>query len=151
MRSRLIIASALVLSLHMLVFAGGQLGSAIKRSELDRMPFIAGKLKMTITKFKDNVVISSELRNTGVGYIEVNVENLAPEFTTFFPNRLLFLDRNNDQASILGVRHVNEIYAVQDTRLAPQARIKGRYNLTDKLEPPVRVYYDDRLLGTILD
>ena len=148
---RTITALALLLSQPMLILAGGQVGSAVKRSELDRMPFITGKLKMTITKFKDNVAISSEIRNTGVGYIEVSIESLSPEFTTFSPSRLLFVDRNNDQASILGLRHVNEIYPAQDIRLAPQARIKGRYILTDKLEPPVRVYYDDRLLGTILD
>jgi hypothetical protein len=134
-----------------LISAGGQITSSIRQSELGRVPFLAGSLKMTFTKFDNNVAVSSVLRNTGVGYIEVTIENLSPVFAAFAPQKLTFVDRNNEQANILGIRHVNEIFPAPETRIAPQARIKGRFNLTDKLDPPVRIYYDDRLLGTIID
>ena len=151
MRSRILTAFAAVLSLPILILASRQVNPPVKQSEIDRLPFIAGKLKITITKIKNNVAISAEWRNTGLGYVEMTIENLSPEFTSFVPHRLLFVDRDNDQAGILGVRHNDEIYTPQESRIAPQARIKGRFTLTDKLDPPVRIYYDDRLLGTIVD
>jgi hypothetical protein len=37
-----------------------------------------------------------------------------------------------------------------DTRIEPKARIKRIYALADKAQLPARLYYENKLLGTII-
>jgi hypothetical protein len=43
------------------------------------------------------------------------------------------------------------LVAAGDKRIGPKARIKHIYALTDKMQLPVRLYYEDKPLATILE
>jgi hypothetical protein len=141
----------LILLMPQLLVADNQYTTPIRKSELDQTPFIVGKLKIVINKFKANSIISSESRTAGIGYMEVVVENISTEFVTFNPARLSLVSRDNEQVGILGLNHRNEIYPAYEIKLAPRARMKEQLSLTDKIELPARLYYEDQLLGTIRD
>jgi hypothetical protein len=139
----------LILIMPQLLVAHNQYSTSIRKSELDKTPFIVGKLKIVILKFKANTIMSSEARTAGIGFVEVAVENVSTEFVTFNPSRLSLVGRDNDQVGILGLNHRNEIYPAYERKLAPRARMKERFSLTDKIELPARLYYEDQLLGII--
>ena len=40
---------------------------------------------------------------------------------------------------------------VRDKSIGPKARIKHMYVLTDTVQLPARLYYEDKLLGTIIE
>jgi hypothetical protein len=44
----------------------------------------------------------------------------------------------------------NSAFMAVDTRMGPKARIKRIYALADKAQLPARLYYENKLLGTII-
>ena len=75
------------------------------------------------------------------------------------PRLLSFIDKDNNQIDILGARMTFEVgmevgrsvVKAEDTRIAPKARIKRSYALTNYMELPARLYYEDKLLATIIN
>jgi hypothetical protein len=148
MKLSLFISVALVLFSPVLLF-GQTSDTSVPLSQLKNVPFIAGPLKITFTHFRGNQVIAGELRFTGVGNVQIEVENISDDFATFEPLHLSVVGKNEGQTDILGLIHNNEIYPVESRRIAPKAKIKAEYVLTDKVELPARIYYEDKLIVSI--
>jgi hypothetical protein len=90
-------------------------------------------------------------------YITIVVENTSDNFTTFDPRRLTFIDKNNNQIDIGGQYAqvdrpgVSSLVAPVERRIWSRAWIKHSYTLTNKVELPARLYYEDKLLATIIE
>ena len=151
MRSRLFFALASFLLVQSSFATAAQSPLTIRRSELERMPLTVGRVQVRITAFKDSVFFSSEMRTVSTGFIELQAENLSKEFTSFDPNLLMFVSQDNQQSSIWGLNRRNEIYPARERRIAPEARIKEAFSLTEKIRLPARLYYDERLLAIIVE
>jgi hypothetical protein len=92
-----------------------------------------------------------------IPYITIVVENTSNNFMTFDPRRLTFIDKYNNQIDIGG--QYAEVYrpgvsllvAPVERRIWSKAWIKHSYTLTNKVELPARLYYEDKLLATIIE
>jgi hypothetical protein len=118
----------------------------VRKNNLKSKPFIRGPLKITLTWFNSS---------DGIG---VEVENMSDDFTIFDPRRLSFIDEDDNQVDIMGARVAIEVgmsagetvINAEVTRIAPKARIKRSYALTNYMLLPARLYYEDKLLATII-
>jgi hypothetical protein len=106
-------------------------------------------LKITITEFDTGGRLFANSR------INIEVENTSDDFTTFDPRRLSFIDKSDNQVDILGLVGTDKrkewVVAAGDRRIGPKARIKHIYALTDKMQLPARLYYEDKLLATVIE
>lgn len=126
----------------------------IRVSDLDKMPIVAGPLKITITKLRGSYL------KLGNGSIEVEVENASPGFETFSPQRLSLINKDNIQINVVGTKRYYRTVPPYDPRIpsgpldrriAPGARIKESYSLSGKVHLPIRLYYDEKLLAEIVE
>jgi hypothetical protein len=149
MKSRTLFATSLILLTPLIVSAFQSQADRVRKNELKSNPFIRGPLKITLIDFYYGAPKT----------VEVKVENTSDDFTTFDPRRLSFIDKDDNQVDILGVKvslgpgssFVDSAFMAGDTRIAPKARIKRFYALTDKAPLPARLYYEEKLLGTIIE
>jgi len=124
----------------------GQVTSTrVRTADLDRTPFTAGPLKITLTQFRGSFL------KIGNATVEVQVVNTASEFTSFSPQKLSFLGSNNNQADVLAIQAGDKYWPAQDRRIAPGGRTKEFYALNDKVRLPARLYYDEKLLAEIVE
>src|SRR3712207_2853060 len=72
----------------------------VRASELKDRPFHVGGLLVTVSKLDGYVAISADIRDTGVGYIVVRVENATGKALAFQPNRLALVGKDGRQASV---------------------------------------------------
>jgi hypothetical protein len=148
MKSRILFGAALILLAPLAVWAFQVQSNQVRKGELKSRPFTAGPLKITLVEFYGGGIAFP------VGQIRVVVENTSDEFTIFDPQRLSFVDTNNNQVDIFGITryHQNKtwIVAAASKRIGPKARIKNLYSMTDDLQLPLRLYYEDKLLATII-
>ena len=154
MRSLILSLLALIAISPHFVEAGAQTDSRVRASDLSRVPLTAGHLRITVTRFRDHGIF----RFDRYVRIEMQIENTSSEFVTFSPQSLSFVESDNNQVHVLGIRIFHggqdgeqSIMPAQDRKIAPGARIKVSYVLTDRVTPPARFYYDDKLLATITD
>ncbi|HXG66002.1 MAG TPA: hypothetical protein VNO70_12945 [Blastocatellia bacterium] len=146
MRSRLLTAILFIPMMGLLTDAYSQQPPLrVRKYELPRTPFIAGPLKITLIDFRGSFLKLSP------GFIEAQVENTSTQFATFSPQRLSFVDKDNDQSDILGVGFGEHLLPAPVRTLAPGARMKQAYALTDKVHLPARLYYDEKLLAVIAE
>jgi hypothetical protein len=147
MKSRTLFATALILLTPLVVLAFHAQADQVRKNDLKSKPFIRGPLKITLTRF-----------NSFDG-IRVEVENMSDDFTIFDPRRLSFIDKDDNQVDILGAQtpitfgtSVKDfVVTAEVTRIAPKTRIKRSYSLTNYMELPARLYYEDKLLATIIN
>jgi hypothetical protein len=147
MKSRTLFATALILLTPLAVSAFQSQADQVRKNDLKSKPFIRGPLKITLMRF-----------NSFDG-IRVEVENMSDDFTTFDPRRLSFIDKDDNQVDIMGARVAisvgmsvgGSVVNAGGTRIAPKTRIKRSYALTNYMELPARLYYEDKLLATIID
>jgi hypothetical protein len=148
MKSRILFGAALILLTPLAVLAFQAQSNQVRKDELRGRPFTAGPLKITIIDLYGGGIAFPS------GQVSIMVENTSDEFTTFDPQRLSFVDNYNNQVDIFGItRHHQDktwIVAAESKRIGPKARIKNLYSLTDKAPLPLRVYYEDKLLATII-
>jgi len=151
MKSRTLFATAVILLTPLVVLAFQAQADQVHKKELKSKPFIRGPLKITL----------AQINYSGYG-LKVEVENMSDDFTTFDPRRLSFIDKDENQVDILGQvsaitegvvtsATISSMVTAEDKRIAPKARIKHYYMLTDELQLPARLYYEDKLLVTIID
>jgi hypothetical protein len=142
MKSRILSATALILLTPLVVLAFQAQADQVHKNELKNKPFIRGPLKITLIQII-----------YGGNGIKVEVENTSDDSTTFAPRRLSFIDKDDNQVDILGQLSamISGMVTAEDKRIAPKARIKHLYTLTDKLQLPARLYYEDKLLATIVE
>jgi hypothetical protein len=156
MKSPTLFAAALILLAPLLALAFQAQSEQVRKGELKSRPFTAGPLKITLTRFYGGGLLQSN------GYIDIEVENTSDDFTTFDPRRMGFIDNDDNQSDIFGlvladrnrsiaITDTNPVVAAEDKRIGPKARIKRLYALTDKVRLPARLYYEDKLLGTIIE
>jgi hypothetical protein len=150
MKSRTLFAAAMILLTPLVVLAFQTQSEQVRKSELNSRSFSADPLKITLAEF-----YGGGLRKPN-GEVIIEVENASSDFTTFDPRRLSFIDKDDNQADILGLAGNNEsewkwIVPAEIKRIGPKAKIKNLYALTDKVRLPVRLYYEDKLLGTIIE
>ena len=147
MKSRTLSAAAMILLTPLVVLALQAQAEQVRNRELKNKSFTAGSLKITITSFTE-------------GNISIEVENTLGDFTTFSPQLLTFIDKDNNQENIVGQRAGSErvgtdfaqtVVAVGDQRIWPRARIKHLYKLPNRVHLPARLYYGEKLLATIID
>ncbi|HEU4391924.1 MAG TPA: hypothetical protein VFV34_29325 [Blastocatellia bacterium] len=117
----------------------------VRRSELAKTSFTAGPLKITVPLFRPES-----------GALKIEVENTSSEFATFDPRLISFVDRDNYQTNVFAfyLNVFNQHTFIADPRrIAPGARLKAQtyYITADSLDLPARLYYDDKLLGMIVD
>jgi hypothetical protein len=147
MKSRILSATALILLTPLVVLALQTQAEQVRKGELKSRPFTRGPLKITLINFSYDSII-------------VEVENTSNDFTTFDPRLLSFIDKDDNQVNILGVRMVfsvgisssggGSVVKAEDTRIAPKARIKRSYVLTNYLQLPASLYFEDNLLAKII-
>lgn len=127
----------------------------VKVAALEKTPIAAGPLKIRITKLKASFL------KLGNGSIEVEVENASTGFETFFPQRLALVDKNNTQVNVMASRRTyyralppydpNIPTTSLDRRIAPGARVRESYGLSGKVHFPLRLYYNEKLLASIVE
>ena len=147
MKSRTLTATAMILLTPLVVLAFQTQAEQVRKGELKSKPFIRGPLKITLIKF------------SSFDGIRVEVENTSDDYTKFDPRMLSFIDKDNNQIDILGARAAIEVgmnvgssvVMAENTRIAPKARIKRSYALTNYMTLPASLYYEDKLIMTIID
>jgi len=123
----------------------------IRKADLGSQSFLVGSLKISIAKFKGNVVLG-RTAEVGSGQVSLKVENTSRDFVTFYPQRVSFVDRDNNQVTILDARHNYDEYVLAgEVRIAPGARVEDMYRLKNKVRLPARMFYDEKLLVLITD
>jgi hypothetical protein len=147
MKSRTLSATAMILLTPLVVLAFQVQAEQVRKGELKGRPFTRGPLKITLINFSYDSII-------------VEVENTSNDFTTFDPRLLSFIDKDDNQVNILGVRMAfsvgtslyggGSVVKAEDTRIAPNARIKRSYVLTNYLQLPASLYFEDKLLAMII-
>jgi hypothetical protein len=160
MKSRTLSAVAMILLTPLVVLAFQAEAEQVRKGELKEKSFTAGPLKITVLSFgyRRHIIARPEDPSRDLSYvtpIHVMVENTSDGFTTFNPRRLSFVDKANYQAD---VRVVINIYrgsprqsVAEDRRIAPKASIEEWYDLTREVRLPARLYYEDKLLATIIE
>ena len=161
MKSRTLSTTAMILLTPLVVLAFQAQGDHVRKADLRGRSFIAGPLKITITKFGRAVFGSRPQSSSNYVYpIQVQVENTSDEFTTFEPRRLSFVDKANRQSDVHGLipyedegpmRGGNLLSAAENRRIAPKTSIKDWYDLTRQFHLPARLYYAENLLATIIE
>jgi hypothetical protein len=151
MKSRTLSATAMILLTPLVVLAFQAQADQISKSELKSRPFSAGLLKITLAEF-----YLGNLAKTN-GRLIIVAQNTSEDFVTFDPRRLSFIDTDGNQADILGITGYDGripgtvVVAAESKRIGPKAKISNLYELTDKVRLPARLYYEDKLLGTIIN
>jgi len=142
----------MILLTPLVVLAFQAQAEQVRRDELKSKSFTAGSLKITLRLFGVRLYDGS-FRPMGNSNIEIDVENTSGDFTTFAPQSLMFIDKDDNQVNIVGQYATAEwrLVAAGDKRIWPKARIKPAYSLTNKLQLPARLYYEDKLLATIIE
>jgi hypothetical protein len=151
MKSRTLSATAMILLAPLAVLAFQAQGEQVRKGELNGRSFSTGSLKITITRLNLGIINAN-------GYLDVEVENTSGDFTTFAPQRLTLIDKDDNQIDIVGqflgiAQNQGElVVAVGDKRIWPKARIKHSYKMTQNtVKLPARLYYEDKLLATIIN
>ena len=150
MKSRTLSATAMILLTPLVVLAFQAHTDQVRKWDLKSKPFARGPLKITLTYFYGD-------RLRPVSDIDIEVENTSDDFTTFDPRRLTFIDKDDNQVDIVGQFAGTDgiggryVVAAGDKRIWPKARIKHSYKLTNKVQLPARLYYEDKLLATIIE
>jgi hypothetical protein len=149
MKSRTLFTTALILFTPLAVLGFQAQADQVRKNELKSKSFTAGPMKITLIDFYGGGIAFP------AGQVSIMVENTSDEFATFDPQRLSFVDNYNNQVDVFGLtrNHQNKtwIVAAEGKRIGPKARIKNLYSLTDKLHLPLRMYYEDKLLATIIE
>ena len=136
----------IILSLPLSQTTVGQVPAVrVRTAQLDRTPFSAGPLQITLTQFKASYL------KIGSASVEVQVVNTASTFTSFSPQKLSFLGSDNNQADVLAIQSGDQYWHAEDRRIAPGAHTKEFYALNGKLKLPARLYYDEKLLAEIIE
>ena len=145
MKSRTLSATAMILLTPLVVLAFQAETEQVRNRELKNKSFTAGFLKITITRFY--AIINHR------SFIHIEVENTSGDIATFVPQLLTFIDKDDNQVDIVGqyVGYGGHLVAARDKRVWPKARIKHRYLLADNVRLPARLYYEDKLLATIIE
>jgi hypothetical protein len=143
-KPRTLSAAAMILLAPMVVSAFQDQAEQVRNRELKNKSFTAGSLKITITSF---------YAFNRQSFIHIEVENMSDDIATFVPQLLTFIDRDDNQVDIVGqyTPEGRSLVAAGDKRVRPKARIKHIYGLTDRVQLPARLYYEDKLLTTIID
>ena len=145
MKSRTLSATAMILLTPLVVLAFQAETEQVRNRELKNKSFTAGFLKITITRFYENINHRS--------FIHIEIENTSGDIATFVPQLLTFIDKDNNQVDIQG-QYTAEgwgLVSAGDKRVWPKARIRHIYELTNRVQLPARLYYGDKLLATIID
>jgi hypothetical protein len=151
MKSRTLSATAMILLTPLVVFAFQAQAEQVRKGGLKSKSFTTGSLKITFTGFSGIGSLSTP------GILSIEVENTSGDITTFVPQSLTFIDKDDNQVDIVG-QYAGEslqgglrLVAAGDKRVWPKARIKHTYMLTERVRLPARLYYEDKLLATIID
>src|SRR5262245_48990153 len=146
MKPRILSTTAMILLTPLIVSAFQAQAEQVRNRELKNKAFTAGSLRITITKFY-------EFNITHQSFINIEIENTSGDIATFAPRLLTFIDKDDNQVDIVGQYSAtgSSLVAAEEKRVFPKARIKHRYELTDRVQLPARLYYEDRLLATIID
>src|SRR5262249_45125482 len=122
----------------------------IRMGDLYRQAIQAGALKITFVEVNSGII--------NPGSIKIEVENPEPAPVSFSPTGLYFVRKDGVQASVRGIPNYiyiqhreEEIVCAPDLMIAPNARIREHYQLSERLQLPVRVYYHDKLMLEIID
>jgi hypothetical protein len=149
MKLRTLSATAMILLTPLAVLALQAQADQVRKGDLKSKPFTRDPLKLTLIEFYAGGLASPS------GNINIEVENTSDGFTTFDPRRLSFIDKDDNQVDILGLIGRNGgrewVIAAEAKRIGPKARIKHFYALTGKVRLPARLYYEDKLLATIIE
>src|SRR5215813_14683557 len=102
----------IILSLPLSQTTVGQVPAVrVRTSQLDRTPFTAGPLKITLSQFRASFL------KIGGASVEVQVVNTADTFTTFSPQKLSFLGSDNNQADVLAIQSGDHYWRAEDRGL----------------------------------
>ena len=153
MKSRALSATALILLTPLVALALQTQADQVRKADLKIKSFTAGPLKITFLNFgRARFGNPDDPHFESVHPIQVKVENASDGFTTFNPRQLSFVDKANDQADVRGlVTNQKGLSAAEDRRIAPKASITDWYDLTREVRLPARLYYEDKLLATIIE
>jgi hypothetical protein len=151
MKSRTLSATALILLTPLIALALQTQADQVRKADLKSKSFTAGPLKITFLIFGPaRFAKPGDPQFESIHPIKVKVENASDGFTTFNPRQLSFVDNANDQVDVRGLVTGRGLSAAEDRRIAPKASITDWYDLTREVRLPARLYYEDKLLATII-
>ena len=145
---RLVLACSLLTLLTSATIAQ-QAPESVKASDLKNHPFQVGGLELGIAKLDDNVVTSADVRDCGVGYLDLRITNVMGDFVRFVPSQFVVVGRDGRQASPGYERRWSDRVPPAEISVAPRATTQMRYNLTARIRFPADVYYDGTLLARV--
>lgn len=148
MKSRTLFATAMILLMPLVVLAFQTQAEHVRKDDLKSRPFIQGPLKITF------IPVYGDGRGR-IGHVNIEVKNTSDDFVTFDPRQLSFIDKEDNQENILGQEGWADVkcslIAAGEKKIGPKARIKHSYVLTNNVQLPARLYYEDKLLATIIE
>ena len=125
--------------------AFAQSPAQIRRADLSHTPMAAGELRVTVKQMGNEPF-------GGPGYAEVEVKNLTVDARAFDPERLSFVRPDDTQVDALVVVGGGDLRAApRELLLVGRATSKQTYWLNGKLDFPLRVYYDGKQIGEVVD
>jgi hypothetical protein len=120
----------------------------IRRSDLVKTPFQAGPLTITIVDFK-----TSQLLGTGVASVGLTVENTSSSFATFSPSQLCFVSKDGTLVDVFGAVMANWPNSAPptptDRNMPPATHTRTDYYLSETIDLPARLYYQQKLIAEI--
>lgn len=79
------------------------------------------------------------------------MENTSKGFTTFNPQKLSFVGRDDRQVYALAIQSGDHYWPAMEREIAPGARMKEYYALSGQVKMAARVYYEGRQIAVISD
>lgn len=95
MKSRTLSATAMILLTPLVVLAFQAQAEQVRKGELKSKSFTADPSKITLTSFFKNQIGSQSI-------IYIEVENASGDITTFVPQSLTFIDKDDNQVGYCG-------------------------------------------------
>lgn len=146
-------ASALTVSVH------AQSTDRVRKSDLKKHPFAAGDLTLTVSLFRPHMRDPLTFSRSA-GQIQISVENPSARGVEYSPSVLTLVGSDDRQVNLRGRMQTgiflpagegDRLDPLQTRTVAPQAKLKEFYQLTDPVRLPARLYYGDRELAVITD
>lgn len=123
---------------------------AIKASDLAGHPFTSGGLTLTITTLDNHVAVGRDVRDTGTGFLILEVANPTERFSAFSPAWLVIVSSDKRQTTPSRERRRTDRVLPTEAHVAPGATIRYEFNLTEQVRLPAKLYYGETLLAEIV-
>jgi len=153
MNKTICLSILVVIALSATIAVAQSPASVLRTSELRKRPFNVevGGLQITITKLDDRVYLGQFITDVQGGYMILRLENATSSPITFDPTWMAFVDKEGKQIILTYERRTRGRVLPTEIRVLPNAKIVMRYNLSEPLKLPSKLYYREELLADVMN